>query len=106
MWAGVDSVQGAWSFELLRLLNKEVNKQLRGWYKFLTLTGAQCPVVMALYYETGAHRVKQGEPTNAAGAPLGPSAHEDCSAGVRLTRVSAWVAALINQVVINSALLF
>jgi hypothetical protein len=106
MWAGADSVQQAWSFVLLGLLKKEVNKKLCGWYKFLTLTGAQCPVVVALYYETGAHWVKQGEATNEVGAPRGPSAHEDCSAGARLTRVSASVAAQVNQLVINSIFSF
>jgi hypothetical protein len=106
MWAGVDVVRRAWSFEFLGLLNKEASKQLSGWCKFLTLKGVQRPAVVALYYETGAHRVKECEPTKEAGAALRPSALKDGSVGARLTRVSAQVAAIINEVVINSSLLF
>jgi hypothetical protein len=107
MWAGVDVVRRAWSFEFLGLLNKEASKQLSGWCKFfLTLKGVQRPAVVALYYETGAHRVKECEPTNEAGAALRPSVLKDGSVGACLTQVSGSVAAQVHQLVINFFPLF
>jgi hypothetical protein len=101
MWAGVGVVRQAWSFELLGMLNKEANKQWSVWCKFLTLKCLQRPAVVALYYETGAHRVKECEPTNEAGAALRPSALKDGSVGACLTQVSGSVAAQVPQLVIN-----